>query len=407
MDKEIFNIINLENHRQEEGIELIASENYVSSDILLATGSILTNKYAEGTPGHRYYGGCANIDLLENIAKDRVKKLFNADYANVQPHSGTNANFAAYFALVNLGDTILGQSLDQGGHLTHGSDVNFSGKFYKFIRYGLDSKGFLDYQKIERLAIKYKPKLIVAGSSAYPREIDFKRFKEIADKVDAKLMVDMSHIAGLVAAGIHPSPVPYADVVTTTTHKTLRGPRGGIILCKQKYAKAIDKAVFPGTQGGPLEHIVAAKAICFGEALKPEFREYTNQIVKNIKAMVKVFHKEKIEMVSGGSDNHLLLLDLRSINITGKTAEIELDKVGITVNKNTIPDDPESPFITSGIRIGTAAITTRGFKEVDATKIAFLIAKILKNINDASVYADVKRSVASLVANKQIPVIKQ
>jgi glycine hydroxymethyltransferase len=403
MDQEIFNAIDAEKQRQKHGIELIASENYVSEEVLKAAGSILTNKYAEGTPHHRYYGGCVNVDKVEDIAIDRVKKLFNADHANVQPHSGASANIAAYFSIINLGDTVLGQALDQGGHLTHGSAVNFSGKFYNFIPYHLTSDGYIDYEEVEKLAIENKPALIVAGASAYPRAIDFKKFKEIADKVGAKLMVDMAHIAGLVAAGLHESPVPYADIVTSTTHKTLRGPRGGIILCKEQYAKAVDKAVFPGMQGGPLEHIIAAKAICFGEALKPEFTDYAKQIVANIRAMQRVFETEGVNMVSGGSDNHLLLLDLRSLGVTGKVAEEELDKVGITVNKNAIPNDPESPFVTSGIRIGTPAITTRGFKEEDAAKIAELIVKALKNVGNESIYTEIRTEVAKLVEGKPVP----
>jgi len=403
MDKEIFDIIEAEKQRQKNGIELIASENYVSEDILAAAGSILTNKYAEGTPHHRYYGGCEMVDRSEDLAIERVKKLFSADHANVQPHSGAQANAAAYFALIELGDTVLGQSLDQGGHLTHGSAVNFSGKFYNFIPYGLKADGTIDYDQVEKLALEHKPKLIVAGASAYPRIIDFARFKAIADKVGAKLMVDMAHIAGLVATGFHPSPVPYADIVTSTTHKTLRGPRGGIILCREEYAKAVDKAVFPGLQGGPLEHIIAAKAICFGEALKPEFKVYANQVLANIKAMEEVFTREGVNMVSGGSDNHLLLLDLRSLGVTGKVAETELDKVHITVNKNAIPNDPESPFITSGIRVGTAAITTRGFKEADCAKVAELLVKTLKNVENETAYEEIRTEVANLVKNKLVP----
>jgi glycine hydroxymethyltransferase len=403
MDKEVFAAIEAEKCRQKEGIELIASENYVSEDVLAAAGSIMTNKYAEGMPHHRYYGGCVNLDTAEDLAIERLKKLFNAEHANVQPHSGSQANAAAYFALLELGDTIMGQALDQGGHLTHGSHVNFSGKFYNFVPYGLGEDGRIDYDNVEKLALEHKPKLIVAGCSAYPRIIDFKRFREIADKVGAKLMVDMAHIAGLVATGLHPSPIPYSDIVTSTTHKTLRGPRGGIILCKEEYAKAVDKAVFPGLQGGPLEHIIAAKAIAFGEDLRPEFKTYCEQIIKNIKAMEEVFNKEGVGMVSGGSDNHLLLLDLRSLKTTGKVAEIELDKVHITVNKNTIPNDPEGPFVTSGIRVGTAAVTTRGFKETDCTKVAELIVKTLKNVENEKVYDEVRQEVANLVKDHPIP----
>ncbi len=406
MDTQVFDIIELEKQRQKNGIELIASENYVSEDILAAAGSILTNKYAEGTPSHRYYGGCEYIDKVEDLARDRVKELFGADHANVQPHSGASANIAAYFAIIELGDTVMGQALDQGGHLTHGCPVNFSGKFYNFVPYGLTDEGYLDYDEIERLAVEHKPKLIDAGASAYARTIDFTRFREIADKVGAMLMVDMAHIAGLVAAGVHPSPIPYADIVTTTTHKTLRGPRSGVILCKEKYAKAVDKAVFPGMQGGPLEHIIAAKAICFGEALKPEFKVYAKQVVANIQAMQKVFTANGVNMVSGGSDNHLLLLDLRSLGCTGKVAEAELDKVHITVNKNAIPNDPESPFVTSGIRVGTAAITTRGFLEEDATKVAELIVKTLKNVENEAVYEEVRAEVARIVEDKPVPGIK-
>jgi len=403
MDKEVFDVIEAEKCRQKNGIELIASENYVSEDVLAAAGSILTNKYAEGTPHHRYYGGCEMVDRSEDLAIERVKKLFNADHANVQPHSGAQANAAAYFALIELGDTVLGQALDQGGHLTHGSAVNFSGKFYNFIPYGLKPDGTIDYDNIEKLALEHKPKLIVAGASAYPRIIDFARFKAIADKVGAKFMVDMAHIAGLVATGLHPSPVPYADIVTSTTHKTLRGPRGGIILCKEEYAKAVDKAVFPGLQGGPLEHIIAAKAVCFGEALKPDFKVYAEQILKNIKAMETVFNREGVNMVSGGSDNHLLLLDLRSLNVTGKVAETELDKVHITVNKNAIPNDPESPFVTSGIRVGTAAITTRGFREEDCAKVAELLVKTLRNVENVKVYEKIRDEVTNLVKSKPVP----
>ena len=406
MDSEVFDIIELEKGRQKNGIELIASENYVSEEILAAAGSILTNKYAEGTPSHRYYGGCEYIDKVEDLARERVKKLFGAEYANVQPHCGANANFAAYLALVEPGDTVMGQALDQGGHLTHGSPVNFSGKLYNIVPYDLTPEGYIDYGNLEKLAIEHKPKMIIAGASAYPREIDFAKFRVIADKVGAKLMVDMAHIAGLVATGLHQSPIPYADVVTSTTHKTLRGPRGGLILCKEEYAKAIDKAVFPGSQGGPLEHIIAAKAICFGEALKPEFKLYATQVIKNIKAMEAVFNEEKVNMVSGGSDNHLILLDLRDLGVTGKVAEAELDKVHITVNKNAIPNDPESPFVTSGIRIGTPAITTRGFKEDDCTKVAQLLIKTLKNVGNEDIYAEISSDVAKLVANKPVPGVK-
>lgn len=403
MDKAVFSAIEAEKKRQKEGIELIASENYVSSDVLAAAGSILTNKYAEGTPHHRYYGGCINVDRAEDIAIKRICKLFGAEHANVQPHSGASANMAAYFALIEPGDTVMGQALDQGGHLTHGSPVNFSGKLYNFVSYGLGKDERIDYDNLEKLAKKCRPKLIVAGASAYPRIINFKRMRKIADLVGAKLMVDMAHIAGLIATGLHPSPIPYADIITTTTHKTLRGPRGGVILCKEEYAKAVDKAVFPGTQGGPLEHIIAAKAVAFGEALKPGFRVYQKQVLKNIKAMEKTFKEKEIRMVSGGSDNHLLLLDLRSLKVTGKVAEEELDKVGITVNKNAIPNDPESPFVTSGIRVGTPAVTTRGFREEDCSHVAFLIDLTLRNIGDKKTYNLVRNEVRKLVSKHKVP----
>jgi glycine hydroxymethyltransferase len=403
MDTEIFNLIEQERLRQQNGIELIASENYVSDDILAAAGSILTNKYAEGTSHHRYYGGCENVDQIEDLAIERVKKLFDAEHANVQPHSGAQANAAAYMALIQPGDTVLGQALDQGGHLTHGSKVNFSGKLYNFIPYGLTSDGFIDYEEVERLAMEHKPKLIVAGASAYPRKIDFAKLGVIADQVGALFMVDMAHIAGLVAAGLHPSPIPYADVVTSTTHKTLRGPRGGIILCKASFARAVDKAVFPGLQGGPLEHIIAAKAICFQEASKPDFKHYIERVLANIQAMEAVFAKAGVNMVSGGSDNHLLLLDLRSLGVTGKVAEEELDKVQITVNKNAIPNDPESPNTTSGIRIGTAAITTRGFCEADSARTAELIIKTLENMGNEASYDAIRKEVADLTVNKPVP----
>lgn len=403
MDKAVFSAIEAEKKRQKEGIELIASENYVSSDVLAAAGSILTNKYAEGTPHHRYYGGCINVDRVEDIAIKRICKLFGAEHANVQPHSGASANMAAYFALIEPGDTVMGQALDQGGHLTHGSPVNFSGKLYNFVSYGLGKDEKIDYDNLEKLAKKCRPNLIVAGASAYPRIINFKRMRKIADLVGAKLMVDMAHIAGLIATGLHPSPIPYADIVTTTTHKTLRGPRGGVILCKEEYAKAVDKAVFPGTQGGPLEHIIAAKAVAFGEALKPGFRVYQKQVLKNIKAMEKTFKEKEIRMVSGGSDNHLLLLDLRSLKVTGKVAEEELDKVGITVNKNAIPNDPESPFVTSGIRVGTPAVTTRGFREGDCSVVAELIDLTLRNIGDKKTYNLVRNEVRKLVSKHKVP----
>ena len=373
VDKEIFDAIQSERKRQNEKIELIASENFASKAVMEAMGSVFTNKYAEGFPERRYYGGCQNVDLAENYARDRAKKLFNAEYVNVQPHSGAQANMAVYFSVLNPGDTILGMNLAHGGHLTHGSPVNFSGKLYNIVPYGVNENGYIDYDEVERIALECKPKLIVAGASAYPRIIDFKRFREISDKVSAYLMVDMAHIAGLVAAGLHPSPVPYADFVTTTTHKTLRGPRGGMILCKEKYAKDIDKSVFPGVQGGPLMHVIAGKAVCFKEALSPEFKEYQNQIIKNAKVLAEELMKKDFKLVSGGTDNHLILVDLTNKSITGKEAEEMLDEVGITVNKNAIPFDKQKPNITSGIRIGTPAMTTRGMKEEEMERIAEFI----------------------------------
>ncbi len=373
-DPEVGEAMNKELARQRRNIELIASENIVSPAVMAAMGSVLTNKYAEGYPGKRYYGGCQDVDIVETIAIERAKKLFGAEHANVQPHSGAQANLAVYFALLNPGDTVLGMSLADGGHLTHGSPVNLSGKYYSFVPYGLDPETQqIDYDKVRELALEHKPKLLVAGASAYPRAIDFEKLSAIAKEVGAYFMVDMAHIAGLVAAGEHASPVPYADVVTTTTHKTLRGPRGGMILCRAELAKAIDKAIFPGTQGGPLMHIIAAKAVCLGEALKPEFKAYQHQIVLNCRALAKGLTKRGFQLVSGGSDNHLVLVDLRSFNITGKDLEKKLDEVYITVNKNAIPDDPQSPFVTSGIRIGTPAVTTRGFKEEDMDRIAEFI----------------------------------
>ncbi|MBR1810667.1 MAG: serine hydroxymethyltransferase [Clostridia bacterium] len=357
--------------RQRANIELIASENIVSKAVLLAMGSVLTNKYAEGLPGKRYYGGCAEVDKVEDIARERAKKLFGAEHANVQPHSGANANLAAFFAFLNPGDTVMGMNLAHGGHLSHGSPVNISGKYFNVVPYGVSSETHtIDYDEMLRIAKENKPKMIVAGASAYPRIIDFKRIREIADEVGAYLMVDMAHIAGLVAAGEHPSPVPYADVVTTTTHKTLRGPRGGLILCPEKYAKQIDKAVFPGTQGGPLMHIIAAKAVALGEALTPEFTAYQQQVVKNAKRLAAQLKEKGFQLVSGGTDNHLMLLDLRGTDITGKALEHNLDEVHITANKNTVPDEPLSPFVTSGLRLGTPAVTTRGFKEPEMDQIA-------------------------------------
>jgi len=373
-DKDVFDAIELELNRQRNKIELIASENFVSDSVMEAMGSYLTNKYAEGYPGHRYYGGCEYVDIIEDLARERACKLFGAEHSNVQPHCGANSNLAVYGAVLNPGDTVLGMNLAHGGHLTHGSEVNASGKLYNFIPYGVkEDTGIIDYDEVEKLALEHKPKLILAGASAYPREIDFKRFKKIADKVGAIFMVDMAHIAGLVAAGLHQNPVEYADIVTTTTHKTLRGPRGGLILCKEEYSKAIDKAIFPGYQGGPLMHVIAAKAVCFGEALKPEFKEYQKQIVKNAKALAEALIDLGFNLVSGGTDNHLILIDLRNKDITGKKLEKRLDEVGITVNKNAVPFDTEKPTITSGIRIGTPAVTTRGLKEEDMKEIAELI----------------------------------
>lgn len=379
-DSEIFSIIQRENQRQENNIELIASENFVSKAVMEAMGSQLTNKYAEGYPGKRYYGGCEVVDEIENLARERMKKLFNAEHANVQPHAGSQANMAVYFAFLKPGDTILGMNLSHGGHLTHGSPVNFSGKLFNFVSYGVkkDTEQ-IDYEEVRKLANLHKPKMIVAGASAYPRIIDFKKFREIADEVNALLMVDMAHIAGLVAAGVHPSPVPYADFVTTTTHKTLRGPRGGAILCKEKYAKEIDKSIFPGMQGGPLMHVIAAKAVCFKEAEEEGFNKYIEQVVKNAAVLGDELVRYGFRLVSGGTDNHLLLVDLTNKGITGKDAEKLLDESRITVNKNTIPFETLSPFVTSGIRIGTAAVTTRGFKENEMKEIAYLINKVIES----------------------------
>ncbi|HJB39324.1 MAG TPA: serine hydroxymethyltransferase [Candidatus Ruthenibacterium avium] len=360
--------------RQRKNIELIASENIVSPAVLAAMGTVLTNKYAEGYPGHRYYGGCACVDRVEELARERACRLFGAEHANVQPHSGAQANLAVYFALLEVGDTVLGMDLSNGGHLTHGSPVNMSGKNYNFIPYGVDDNGYLDYADLEKKAKEHRPKMIVAGASAYPRAIDFERIGAIAKEVGALFMVDMAHIAGLVAAGQHQSPVPYADVVTTTTHKTLRGPRGGMILCKEQYAKAIDKAIFPGTQGGPLEHIIAAKAVCFGEALKPEFTAYQKRVVANAAALAAALTARGVKLVSGGTDNHLMNIDLRGTDVTGKELERRLDEVFITANKNTVPNDPASPFVTSGLRVGTPAVTTRGMKEPEMEIIAECIA---------------------------------
>lgn len=382
-DREIMEAMEKEMKRQEEHIELIASENFVSIPVMEAMGSHLTNKYAEGYPGRRYYGGCEYVDMVEEIAINRLKKLFGAEHANVQPHSGSNANLGVYFAILEPGDTVLGMNLSQGGHLTHGSPVNISGTYYNFVAYGVDKETeMIDYEQVREVALKTKPKLIVAGASAYPRTIDFAKFREIADEVGAYLMVDMAHIAGLVAAGLHPNPVPYSDFVTTTTHKTLRGPRGGAILCKEKYAKLIDKSIFPGIQGGPLMHVIAAKAVSFKEALTEEFKEYQKQIVKNAKALAESLTGRGFRLVSGGTDNHLILIDVRSKGLTGKKAEALLEEVNITTNKNTIPFDPEKPAVTSGIRIGTPAVTTRGMKEAEMEEIAELIDLALDETKD-------------------------
>lgn len=396
-DKEVGEAMNSELARQRRNLELIASENIVSPAVMAAMGSALTNKYAEGYPGKRYYGGCECVDVVENIAIERACKLFGCKFANVQPHSGAQANLAVYFALCETGDTILGMSLAHGGHLTHGSPVNMSGKNYNFVSYGLDENGFLDYEELERLAKEHKPKLIVAGASAYPRVIDFERISDIAKSTGALFMVDMAHIAGLVAGGQHPSPIPYADVVTTTTHKTLRGPRGGMILTNnEELAKKFNKAVFPGTQGGPLMHVIAAKAVCFGEALKPEFKTYAEQVVKNAQALAKGLVSRGFNLVSGGSDNHLMLVDLQPFNITGKELEKKLDEVYITVNKNAIPNDPQSPFVTSGVRIGTPAVTTRGLKEEDMDKIAECIYLTATDFdNKADEIREVVKSICS------------
>lgn len=398
-DAELFEAMQHELGRQRDNIELIASENLVSEAVMEAQGGVLTNKYAEGYPGRRYYGGCEFVDVAENLARDRAKELFGAEHANVQPHSGAQANMAVYFTVLEAGDTVLGMNLSHGGHLTHGSPVNFSGVQYNFVEYGVDKETeHIDYDVVAALAKEHKPKLIVAGASAYPRTIDFAKFREIADSVDAYLMVDMAHIAGLVAAGLHPNPVEHAHFVTTTTHKTLRGPRGGMILCKEEFAKAIDKSIFPGIQGGPLMHVIAAKAVAFGEALQPEFKDYQRQVIANAQALAVGLEEEGLRIVSGGTDNHLLLVDLRGIDITGKAAEHALDAAGITVNKNTIPFDPASPFVTSGIRLGTAAMTTRGFKEADMKEVARLIGRVLKQHEDDAIIAEALQDVRSLTA---------
>ncbi|MBE5661274.1 serine hydroxymethyltransferase [Staphylococcus sp. SS87] len=399
-DKVIAEAIEREFQRQNSNIELIASENFVSEAVMEAQGSVLTNKYAEGYPGRRYYGGCEFVDVTETIAIDRAKALFGAEHVNVQPHSGSQANMAVYLVALEMGDTVLGMNLSHGGHLTHGAPVNFSGKFYNFVEYGVDKDTeLINYDEVRKLALKHKPKLIVAGASAYSRTIDFKKFKEIADEVNAKLMVDMAHIAGLVAAGLHPNPVEYADFVTTTTHKTLRGPRGGMILCKEEYKKDIDKTIFPGIQGGPLEHVIAAKAVAFGEALDNNFKTYQEQVIKNAKVLAETLIKEGFRIVSGGTDNHLVAVDVKgSIGLTGKEAEETLDSVGITCNKNTIPFDQEKPFVTSGIRLGTPAATTRGFDEKAFEEVAKIISLALKNSKDEEKLQQAKERVAKLTA---------
>lgn len=402
-DSQLYAAMQDELKRQRTKIELIASENFVSEAVMEAQGSVLTNKYAEGYPGRRYYGGCEHVDVVENIARDRAKEIFGAEHVNVQPHSGAQANMAVYFTILEHGDTVLGMNLSHGGHLTHGSPVNFSGVQYNFVEYGVDEDTHtINYDVVLEKAREHKPKLIVAGASAYPREIDFKRFREIADEVGAYLMVDMAHIAGLVAAGLHQNPVPYADFVTTTTHKTLRGPRGGMILCKEEFAKKIDKSIFPGIQGGPLMHVIAAKAVAFGEALEDSFKEYAQNIISNANRLAEGLKKEGIDLVSGGTDNHLLLVDLRSLGLTGKIAEKVLDDIGITVNKNTIPFDPESPFVTSGIRIGTAAVTSRGFGHEEMDQIASIIAFTLKNHEDEAKLEEASKRVEDLTSKFEL-----
>ena len=396
-DPQVAAAIGEELGRQRHKIELIASENFVSPAVMQAMGTVLTNKYAEGYPGHRYYGGCEFVDKVEELARQRACELFGAEHANVQPHCGANANLAAFFTFVKPGDTVMGMNLSEGGHLSHGSPVNISGKYFHIVPYGVDPETErIDYDKLEKIAKECQPKMIIGGASAYPRIIDFERMAAIAHGVGAVLMIDMAHIAGLVAAGLHPSPVPYADVVTTTTHKTLRGPRGGMILCPEKYAKQVDKAVFPGTQGGPLMHIIAAKAVALGEALKPEFKEYQKQIIKNAAAMADELTKQGLRLVSGGTDNHLVLVDTRSKNLTGKDAEHMLDAIGITCNKNTIPNDPESPFVTSGIRLGAPAATTRGFKEDDFREVAKIIGLVLSNPGKEEAQKEAAARVAAL-----------
>lgn len=403
VDPELAGYMAGEEKRQLDKIELIASENFVSRAVMAAQGSALTNKYAEGYPGKRYYGGCEWVDKAEDLARDRAKAIFGADHANVQPHSGAQANFAVYFALVNPGDTVLGMNLSHGGHLTHGSPVNISGKYYNIVPYGVrQDTETIDYDEVQKIARQSRPKMIIAGASAYPRFIDFPRLSEIAKEVGAYLMVDMAHIAGLVAVGLHPSPVPYADVVTTTTHKTLRGPRGGMILCKSQHAQAIDKAIFPGTQGGPLMHVIAAKAISFKEAMEPQFKTYQEQILKNATTLSNELIQRGFRIVSGGTDNHLMLIDLRNKNITGKQAEHALDEAGITVNKNTIPFDPQSPFITSGIRVGTPAVTTRGMKEAEMKRVAEIIDLVITHSDNSEMLAKAKKMVKALTSGFEL-----
>ena len=396
-DPNIQAVINQELARQRDKLEMIASENFVSQAVMEAQGSVLTNKYAEGYPGKRYYGGCENVDVIETLAIERAKRLFGAEHANVQPHSGSQANFGVYFALLQPGDTIVGMNLSHGGHLTHGSPVNVSGTYFNVVPYGVDAETQqIDYDEFRKIVLEAKPKLIIAGGSAYSRQIDFKKMAEVAHEVDAIFMVDMAHFAGLVAAGLHPNPVEYADIVTTTTHKTLRGPRGGLILCKEKYAKAIDKSIFPGIQGGPLMHVIAAKAVALGEALQPEFKVYAQQIIDNAKALAAALQDKGLTIVSGGTDTHVMLVDVRSTGLTGKEAEHLLDEVGITCNKNTIPFDPASPFVTSGIRLGTPALTTRGLPVKDMEEIADIIAAVLKNPEDKAVHEEASKRVAAL-----------
>ena len=404
-DPEIFDAVKKEFNRQQNNIELIASENFTSLAVMEAQGTVLTNKYAEGLPGKRYYGGCEFVDEAEKLAIERAKKLFSAEHVNVQPHSGAQANFAVFLAVLKPGDTILGMSLDQGGHLTHGSKANVSGKWFKSVFYGVNENGVIDYDELEKIAKAEKPQMIIAGASAYSRTIHFDKFKQIADAVGALLMVDMAHIAGLVAVGLHPSPFQYADFVTTTTHKTLRGPRGGLVFCREKYAKQIDSAVFPGSQGGPLMHVIAAKAVALKEALSPDFKNYQKAVIENAQALAKTLMAYGIDIVSGGTDNHLLLLDLRKVNLTGKEAEILLDSVGITCNKNTIPRDPQSPFVTSGIRLGTPAVITRGMRSREMQVLGEIISNILKNPNDDNIKNKTKHTVESLC--KQFPLYAQ